>query len=282
MSQETISASFVGVSSNSYPTGRRGHSMVLYNDTLLVIFGGRYLSQQSATYVNVTNLIQTDPFVASNIQSTSLVNCSSLNYCNLRGSCILPTNSSVYPQIRCECIDGYNGYQCEKQEIEYYLHDLWIFNIQNLTNIANKPDLHYQSFDSNSLQSIGLALKFFNSFQTENYPWILFRSDPPGTQNPVLWPEPRYFHSSVIIDNKFLVYGGYSQLCQDYCTPVWEYSFLESDNRGRGVWRKYTQNNDGPGGRWRHVAVANGEYMYIFGGQPSFNSSSDVYNRNQK
>jgi len=78
------------------------------------------------------------------------------------------------------------------------------------------------------------------------------------------------WHSGVAMfnDSTMLIYGGFSQRCEDYCDDLW--SFDLRDNTWMEIYpiSKSGENNDrgGPGKRWKFSLVGDGESLYIFGG----------------
>eukprot|EP00741_Cyanophora_paradoxa_P017892 tig00021036_g17281.t1 len=93
-------------------------------------------------------------------------------------------------------------------------------------------------------------------------------------------PAARYAHSAIVRRSggkQFLViYGGYSPLCGDYCSDMWE---LDIEAKTWKQWTKYSGSAAAAdpytlkcspdkwiGRRWRHVAEAYGPYMLVFGG----------------
>jgi hypothetical protein len=132
----------------------------------------------------------------------------------------------------CECLEGYSGVGCADQSVEIWLNDVSVFDLSTNT-------------------------------------WTIYNSnlDDEDDESPLAWPSIRYAHTAVMIDRIMIIYGGYSQLCQDYCDDTWEYDTRILDAQGRGVWTRISPlGGAGPGKRWRHTAVAYEGSMYLFGG----------------
>ena len=245
---------------------RRGHTAIKYNDTKMIIFGGRQLyhtligiAPNNNLSANAVLLIDT---TSNNVTSQLTNQCTSsnvLNSCNNYGTCTytisstsstsLTTTSTSYtlPQVlslnltqydsqnmtsSCQCNTGYTGTICQSLISDIYYNDIGIYDIIDQT-------------------------------------WNILQPDPPGTLKPVPWPEPRYQHTAALLNNSTMViYGGYSQYCVDYCQPVWEYNLLSNDTQGRGIWTMYNFINAtaNPGGRWQHMSTVYSNEMYIYGG----------------
>ncbi len=191
-------------------------------------------------------------YISANLSSISSTGqsinsaCSSLNYCNYpQGSCKSSINSTSASS--CQCVESYSGLACEFFDFDSYSSELWIYSVE-----SNRFYLH--------------------------------TGDPAGTFTPVPWPDERYLHSSVVLEQNIVVYGGYSQLCQDYCSGVWEYTWNPLDPLStRGTWYYYTSPSDA-GPRWQHSATVykdpnygHTDTMFIFGGHRENEYLNDLW-----
>ena len=66
-------------------------------------------------------------------------------------------------------------------------------------------------------------------------------------------------------DSTMLVYGGFSQRCEDYCDDLWSFDVRD------GSWMEIYEvgkfgPGEAPGKRWRFSIVADGRRFYVFGG----------------
>ena len=107
---------------------------------------------------------------------------------------------------QCVCATGFSGVNCQLQAV-----DVWLSSVS--------------TFDMHSAAAGGQ--------------WLTADADKAGTVNPVAWPAARYLHSAVLLSARLMfVYGGYSQLCGDFCSDLWQYDMAAAarDGRGRGSW----------------------------------------------
>lgn len=71
-------------------------------------------------------------------------------------------------------------------------------------------------------------------------------------------PSPRWLHGAAYFnDHTVVVYGGYSQSCEDYCSDLWAFD-LRDDS-----WMEIGQ---GPGKRMKFSVVGDGTSLLVFGG----------------
>ena len=89
-------------------------------------------------------------------------------------------------------------------------------------------------------------------------------------------PSERWQHGAAMFnDSTMLIYGGFSQRCEDYCNDLWSYDFRPPAELGGspGGWMELIEIDDArygrgetPGRRWKFSVVSDGEMMLIFGG----------------
>jgi hypothetical protein len=114
-------------------------------------------------------------------------------------------------------------------------------------------------------------------------------------------PQERTYHGgAVFADGVMLIYGGFSPLCEDYCSDVWA---LDLAACGAGVaegeppppkpapgeppgpctWHRVTSfGRSGPGKRWRFAAAQEGDRYVLYGGQRmwhGFGQANSLANR---
>ena len=100
----------------------------------------------------------------------------------------------------CTCTTGFSGANCQVETVDVWLSSVSVWDMWNAG-------------------------------------WLTVDSDPAGTVNPVAWPAARYQHSAALLgDYQMIVYGGYSQLCGDFCSDLWRYGMETLDSTGRGQW----------------------------------------------
>ena len=132
----------------------------------------------------------------------------------------------------CSCSSGYSGLQCQYSTALSWLSDVWLLSLLSRR-------------------------------------WESMLPDPPGTASPVSWPSSRYQHSAAVRRDAMLVYGGYSQLCGDYCSDLWQFNLTQRDSAGRGSWTQLLPINasePSPGKRWQHAACVYADALFLFGG----------------
>eukprot|EP00474_Spongospora_subterranea_P010924 CRZ11382.1 hypothetical protein [Spongospora subterranea] len=103
--------------------------------------------------------------------------------------------------------------------------------------------------------------------------------------NGSIWPGARVRPAMSIYGQRLIMFGGYSQLCADYCNDVWEFRMtagFSPDGNGGLVFRPqgWTQLVDGPGKRWRTTAKQYNNLMIIYGGHRIHESLSEVWEFN--
>ena len=110
------------------------------------------------------------------------------------------TSSSA--SCACQCTTGFSGPNCDVETVDVWLSSVSVWDMW--------------------ASSAG---------------WRTVDADPAGTVHPVAWPAARYQHSAALFGSaSMLVYGGYSQLCGDFCSDLWLYDMAAVDSRGRGTW----------------------------------------------
>ncbi|KDO26431.1 hypothetical protein SPRG_08234 [Saprolegnia parasitica CBS 223.65] len=77
-------------------------------------------------------------------------------------------------------------------------------------------------------------------------------------------PAERWFHKAEVYQDHMFIYGGYGQLCTDYCDDMWRFNF--EDNTWTEMAALGTYSVQGPGKRWKFSSSGDGTNMYIFGG----------------
>ena len=143
----------------------------------------------------------------------------------------------------CSCSSGYSGSQCQYSSALSWLSDVWLLSLLSRR-------------------------------------WDAMLPDPPGTASPVSWPSSRYQHSAAVRRDSMLVYGGYSQLCGDYCSDLWELNLTQRDSAGRGSWTQLLPSNasqPSPGKRWQHAACVYADALFVFGGMRDGDYLSDMW-----
>ena len=89
-----------------------------------------------------------------------------------------------------------------------------------------------------------------------------------GTREICTVPSERYFHGAARFnDSTMVIYGGFSNRCEEYCDDVWSFDL----RYGRYIWTEiypldHFSRGEGPGRRWKFSVVTDGLSMAVFGG----------------
>ena len=222
------------------PIAREGHSAVGFGSTLMLVFGGR-------TLVSSTLSAASTAASALNSSCAPIGGCNELSGAGLCAGCdedgAGAGGNATTSGCACSCSAGYSGPQCQYSSALSWLNDLAVLSL-----------LSGQ--------------------------WAILQPDPPGTASPVSWPSSRYQHSAAVMGDTMLVYGGYSQLCGDYCGDLWQYNASEADSLGRGSWAELVPLNasaPSPGRRWQHASCAYADALFLFGGMRDGDYLSDLW-----
>ena len=117
-------------------------------------------------------------------------------------------NSSV--ACACSCSTGFSGANCELSAVDEWLSSVSVWDMRSA--------------------AAG---------------WSTVNADPAGTVSPAAWPAARYHHSAALLGSQAMyVYGGYSQLCGDFCSDLWRYDMAAVDDKGRGQWTQLLPADD--------------------------------------
>lgn len=101
-------------------------------------------------------------------------------------------------------------------------------------------------------------------------------------------PAERFGHGAVVSANGTMyIYGGFSRMCEDYCSDMWAVNLPACVAGGplspACIWRVVARlGRTGPGKRWRFANVAHKDLWYVFGGQRiwhGFSPANTLFNR---
>lgn len=216
------------------PGPRAGHSMALFNDSV-ILFGGR------GNEVNTRHNPKTYEVV------------------NVNGSLEFKTYDQKPVRT---CDDGISEEECYTIQIGTYFNDVWAYP---LNCSQSGSDGGCASGDGSGWRLVhpnadmgGCELRNGTSVCTH--------------------PNERFHHTAAAFDDgTLIVYGGFSRMCEDFCSDVWTIDLAAcaagaSSNADSGGGRcRWSQQTDfqrtGPGRRWRAASAHNGTRLYMFGGQ---------------
>lgn len=217
------------------PGARRGHSMVLFN-TMILMFGGRS-NEVRRNHVPKTYEIED---VNGTIEFVSYDRNPIID-----GTCFL-TNASI-PSAWSNDAQNESQYVCENQiDVGLYFNDVWAYEL-NCTRYADTPcaDSTWHTLNVGAHRG-GCRYVLGREICTH--------------------PSERWLHGAAMFrDSTMLVYGGFSQRCEDYCDDLWSFDVRD------GSWMEIYEvghfaDGESPGKRWKFSIVFDGTTFYIFGG----------------
>lgn len=82
------------------------------------------------------------------------------------------------------------------------------------------------------------------------------------------FPTERWLHGAAMFnDSTMLIYGGFSQKCEDYCDDMWSFDLNDEENPWMEIYPiDHFSAGESPGRRWKFSVIFNGEWMMFFGG----------------
>ncbi|CAM9543031.1 unnamed protein product [Phaeothamnion confervicola] len=240
---------------DSGPRGRTGHSMVLHNnDTVVVLFGGRDNEIQREHVPKTYEIERVNgslEFVAYN--DKPVLTCQA----NALADGTASNDTCALDVVRKRCHDpAGHGLTVRRPlsglvTVGLYYNDVWVYDL-NCSRRADAPcpdGSGWRVLHPGSRQGGCEYDDSGNSVCTT--------------------PGERWGHGAAMFDDgTMLVYGGYSQLCSDYCDDLWLFDLANAS------WMQIlavgsaadADGADSPGKRWRFSVVADGYRMLLFGG----------------
>ena len=227
------------------PQGRQGHSIVLWNETKIVLFGGRDNEVQKPHVPKTYELIDDEGILKfeSYDQKPVREGYDPLS-CQPKIKCIDLQGAKSGNNETCSyswdhiLTDDMTDPQRERKEEEcgfatsgVYYNDVWMYDLE-CTRFADLPCV-------NDGWRVLHAGNKFGGCKGQ----VLDRNN-----NTCDTPFARWGHGAIMSDNNtMLIYGGYSQECEDYCDDMWMF-----DLNLLG-WRKVEMNSTHltPSQRWR-------------------------------
>ncbi|KAL7553832.1 hypothetical protein ACHAWF_017166 [Thalassiosira exigua] len=258
------------------PSERRGHSLVLFNHSKVILFGGRgndahrkhvpsrfhvveeegVLEFSTHDGMPLSSIYNPDSPVCQPIETCMpLTNASSGNeeVCAYSWEHLLQDDPTPTEQAKIEETCGY-------VPVGVHYNDVWVYD----TDCLRYADLACAS-DGWRILHEGME---FGGCNNE------------GGELVCQGPSERYGHCAAMLDESTMaVYGGYSHECEDYCDDFWLFDLLTSQ------WSK-VETPFNPGNRWEFTMVsdsnADSASIYLFGGHRlwhGFSSENSIENR---
>ena len=269
----------------SGPRGRRGHTLVLYNETKLILFGGKDNDMQRPHVPRTFELESRNgtlefstyedkpviPFYDSTCEPTktcvTLTNATSGNNEACTYSWNTNTTLTLDEKIRHEKECGYT-------EVGVLYNDVWMYDL-SCSRYADLP-----------CQNQGWVVL---------HPGAIYGGCRDENETRVCdVPSERWKHGAVIFDkHTMLVYGGYSHECGDYCDDMWKFDLRTN------IWSEIGTTDQiepqktiqWPGKRWQFsfssgptLPVINQSVALLFGGHRlwhGFSNSNSNHNNRQ-
>lgn len=233
------------------PGGRRGHSMVVWNDaksssSKVILFGGRDNEIHRPHLPKTYDLIEEDGMLEfTTYDERPVLPEFDSNACQPEKTCVPLENASSGNNETCSyswedyLVDGLTPIQRERMEqvcgfvatgLDY--NDVWVYDL-NCDRYAELPCVD----DGWRVLHPGVR---FGGCRTEDGKRIC------------ITPSERWGHDAVMIDDTtMIVYGGFSQECEDYCNDLWAFDLEKVE------WQRLVvSSHSNPGKRWKFSMVS--------------------------
>ena len=224
------------------PRGREGHSMVVWNETKVVMFGGRDNEVHRPHVPKTYNMVEEEGVFGFETYDGKPLLSGYDPACLPEKTCVALTNATSGNNESCSyswqhAIDDTTASQRQQKEEScgfattgQFYNDIWVY------------DLDCHRFADLPCQDDGWRVL---------HPGIPYGGcrDKDGLRT-CETPSERWEHVAAMIDSStMVVYGGYSQECEDYCDDVWSFDFDTMH------WERIFLGAD-PGKRWKASMVS--------------------------
>lgn len=254
------------------PRGRFGHSLVLWNETRLVLFGGRDNDVHRPHIPKTYELIEEDGIFSFKTYTDKPLVPDYDPTCIPETTCVNLTNATSGNTESCSyswehVLDGVESSSDRLKKEEscgftisaLIYNDVWVYDLE-CERYGDEPCVN----DGWNVLHPGIR---YGGCREE------------GEQRVCDAPSERWGHGAAMIDSDtMVVYGGYSQECEDYCSDVWIFDFK------RFAWKRIFYSSP-PGKRWKYGMVSGGGrtgdsiktigQVYIFGGHRLWHGFSE-------
>lgn len=230
------------------PFERRGHTLLLFNKSKVILFGGRGNDAHRKHVPKRFNLVEDEEgvldfeshngmplgnYLPESPECQPVETCVTSRVCSYSWEHLLENDPSPTERAKIE-------EECGFVPVGTYYNDVW-------------------SYDTDCLRYGDLACA--NDGWRILHPGLTFG----GCNNKdgklvCETPSERYGHGAAMLDERTMaVYGGYSQECEDYCDDFWLFDLVTLQ------WTK-VETPVNPGNRHEFAMVSTDNRVYIFGG----------------
>jgi hypothetical protein len=246
------------------PGARRGHTMVVFNETNVVLFGGRGNDAHRHHVPSRYNVVEDRGLLEFSTHDSYPLSSSydpESEFCQPVQTCVPLTDASSGNEEMCSYSwdhllenDPSPNEQSQIEEmcgfvpVGQYFNDVWVYD----TNCLRYADMECAN-DGWRIWHEGMT---FGGCNNEGEDEIVCQT-----------PSERYGHGAAVVDESTMaVYGGYSHECEDFCDDMWFFDF----NTRKWMKQQVGSGSNGPGRRWKFSMVATGgaenSHIYLFGG----------------
>jgi hypothetical protein len=244
---------------NEKPSARTLHHSFLYNGQMIVFGGWEMISNNEVWILNLTSYKWT-------LQTTT-----GTNDKNEKPSLRRYASSILYN-------DKMVIFGGRDDDYDVGLNDVWTLNLSSYEWTKQEPTgTNPSARYGHSSILYNDKMVVFGGNDGSNYLNDVCTLD--LTQSPPVWnqittsdpkPNARWFHSSILYNDKMVVFGGYDN--NNY-NDVWTLDLTQSPP----VWNQITTSDPKPSARWFHSSILYNGQMVMFGGVDGSNYFNDVW-----
>lgn len=245
------------------PAPRAGHSLIVYNNTV-VIFGGRSNEQQKIHDPRTYQIAKENGrLYFQTFEGKHVKECLDENGVQITAA----SNSTSYAE-------------CYNINVGTYWNDIWSYWLgcprDGDNGCVQAPEYGWKQLSQYArlggctiIQEKGVCTHPHERW--EHSAAIL--SIPPNMSQGAGYglttsPPSTEAGGPTNVDGLLVIYGGYAQLCEDYCSDMWAFPVSACQKNATACsWsRMATLGRSGPGERWRAASASDGLRWVVFGG----------------